>query len=106
MIRELTSETFQEVIASDMPVLVDFWAPWCGPCRMVGPFIEKLAETYEGKAIVCKMNVDDSPDIAMSYKVSSVPAVFLFKNGEVLQKAIGARPAKFYDQMLAEQVQD
>lgn len=106
MIRELTSETFQEAIASEMPVVVDFWAPWCGPCRMVGPFIEKLAETYAGKAVVCKLNVDEAPDVAAMYKIVSIPAVFLFKNGEVLQKAIGARPGKFYEQMLEDQLKD
>ena len=100
--KELTSENFQETIASEKPVLVDFWAPWCGPCRMVGPFIEKLAETYGDQAVICKLNVDEAPDVAATYKVVSIPTVMLFRNGELLRKEIGARPGKFYEQMLAD----
>jgi thioredoxin 1 len=90
----------QEVIKSDVPVLVDFWAPWCGPCKMVGPVLEQIAEQYAGKAKVVKVNVDDNKQIAGSLGIQSIPTVVLYKGGEVVEKVVGARPKGDFETML------
>jgi thioredoxin 1 len=90
----------QEVIKSDVPVLVDFWAPWCGPCKMVGPVLEQIAEQYVGKAKVVKVNVDDNKQIAGSLGIQSIPTVVLYKGGEVVEKVVGARPKGDFETML------
>lgn len=82
----------QEVLKSEMPVLVDFWAAWCGPCKMVGPIVEELANDYAGKAKVCKLNVDDCGRIAQSYGVMSIPTLILFKDGQEASRIVGFRP--------------
>ncbi|MBE6598596.1 MAG: thioredoxin [Ruminococcaceae bacterium] len=88
----LTKENFEaEVMNSDIPVLVDFWAPWCGPCRMLAPTIAELAEEYEGKAKVCKVNVDDEAELAGQFGIASIPTVLVFKNGEVTDTSVGVR---------------
>lgn len=79
-----------EALKSNLPVVVDFWAEWCGPCRMIGPIIEELADTFDGKAKVGKLNVDENPQVAMKYGVRSIPTVLFIKNGEVADKVIGA----------------
>jgi thioredoxin 1 len=87
---ELTAQNFEEeVIKSQLPVLVDFWAAWCGPCQRVAPYIEQLAKEHEGKLKVCKLNVDDVSDIASKYMVMSIPTFMIFKNGEVMEKKVG-----------------
>lgn len=91
----VTMNNFQkEVVESDKPVLLDFWAAWCGPCRMVAPTIDKLAKDYEGKAVVGKVNVDEEQGLAEQFKVMSIPSLFVLKNGEVVEKLVGARSAE------------
>ncbi|MCC7476444.1 MAG: thioredoxin [Pirellulales bacterium] len=82
----------QEVLQSSVPVLVDFWAPWCGPCRQIAPLIEQLAGENQGIVKVGKLNVDDAPNSAQSYGVSSIPTLMLFKNGEVIDRFVGLQP--------------
>ncbi|MHB1868693.1 MAG: thioredoxin [Nitrososphaerales archaeon] len=91
----------QEVEQAKVPVVVDFWAPWCGPCRMVSPVIEKLAEKYSGKLKVVKVNVDDNQALAMKFNIMSIPTVMIFKEGKPADQAIGAAPSEFYENMLA-----
>jgi thioredoxin 1 len=89
----VTSANFDElVMRSDKPVLLDFWAVWCGPCRMVGPTVEKLASAYEGKAVVGKINIDEEMALAEKFKVMSIPTLFVMKGGQVVDRVIGARP--------------
>ena len=80
------------VLESDVPVLVDFWAPWCGPCKMAGPVLEKIAGEYEGKLKVCKMNVDEERQVASQHGIMSIPTMFLFKNGQVVDQITGVTP--------------
>lgn len=88
----LTRENFEEeVLRGDLPVLVDFWATWCGPCRMLAPVIAEIAEAHEGVLKVGKVNVDEQPELATAYRVESIPTVFLFRSGEIAAKAVGFR---------------
>jgi thioredoxin 1 len=93
MAKELDSNTFKaEVLESGTPALIDFWAPWCGPCRMMTPIIENLAKKFEGKVTVAKLNVDNCPDIAAKYNVASIPSLIFFKNGEPVHTSLGVVP--------------
>ncbi len=84
----------QIVIKASLPVLVDFWAPWCGPCRMVAPVLEELAEEYNGKITIGKLNVDENVDSAKKYSIASIPTLIVFSKGKPLQQVVGARPKK------------
>ena len=97
-VQEVNAQSFDELIStSTVPVVVDFWAPWCGPCRMVGPVLEKLAEEHSDKISVAKVNVDDNQDIAARYGIMSIPTVIMFEGGAVKSQLIGARNQKDYE---------
>ena len=98
---KITRENFEnEVMKSNIPVLIDFWAPWCEPCRMMGPIIEQLAEEYEGKAKVGKVNVDEEGELSQAFGVMSIPTIVLVKDGKVVKQAVGARPKAEVEAML------
>ncbi len=96
----LTDANFQHVTQGAGPVLVDFWAPWCGPCRMVAPSVERLAQEYAGRAVVAKLNTDENPATAQRYKIMSIPALYIFKNGQVVDQMVGAQPYQVLEQHL------
>jgi len=105
-VKELNDQNFEaEVLKSELPALVDFWAPWCGPCRMVGPMVEELAKEYAGKIKVGKLNVDDNINTAAQYGVRSIPTLILFKGGKVASQIVGAQPkaelVKFINQVIS-----
>lgn len=101
---ELTDATFDETLKSDKPVLVDFWAEWCGPCKMIGPLVEELASDYEGKAVIAKLNVDENPQITARFGVRSIPTLLVFKNGQIVDKQVGAVPKSVLASKLQAQV--
>ncbi|MGV4415443.1 thioredoxin [Chryseobacterium sp. T1] len=102
MALEITDQSFQEtVLSSDKPVLVDFWAAWCGPCRMLTPIVEELASDFEGKAVVGKVDVDNNQNISMEYGIRNIPTILIFKNGQVVDKLVGVSPKEVIAEKLA-----
>ncbi len=102
--RVLSDANFDRALAGALPLLVDFWAPWCGPCRMVAPSVERLAQEYAGRAVVAKMNVDENPQTQQRYRILSIPTLLIFKHGQVADQIVGAQPYAVLQQRLARQV--
>ncbi len=102
---EITDANFEQIIASDKPVLIDFWAEWCGPCKMIGPLVEELAAEYEGKAVIGKVDVDSNPAVSAKFGIRSIPTLLVFKGGEVVDKQIGAVSKSVLSQKLDAQVE-
>ena len=101
---EITDQNFEEIIGSDQPVLVDFWAEWCGPCKMIAPVVEELASEYDGKAVIGKVDVDSNPEVSAKFGIRSIPTLLVFKKGEVVDKQIGAVPKNVLSQKLEAQM--
>lgn len=100
-VKELSESNFDaEVLQSDQPVLIDFWAPWCGPCRMVGPIVEELAAENADSVVIGKVNIDDNQTLATNYQVSSIPTLMVFKGGEVVDRFVGVQPKNRLQQAL------
>src|SRR4051794_1109886 len=91
-VQQITDSTFDQTVNAGKPVFVDFWAPWCGPCRIIGPIVEELAPSYQGKAVIGKVNVDDNPNIAQKFGVTSIPTLMMFKDGKIVDRAVGVMP--------------
>jgi len=100
MVLQITDESFKALMKENKPVVIDFWAEWCGPCRMVGPVIEELAKDYEGKAIIGKMNVDENDEVSGEYGIRSIPTILFFKNGNLRDKHIGVAPKNVLEEKL------
>ncbi|MGN0257887.1 MAG: thioredoxin [Bacteroides sp.] len=90
MVLQITDSNFQEILAQGKPVVMDFWAPWCGPCKMVSPIIDELAEAYEGRVIIGKCDVDENNDVAMEFGIRNIPTVLFFKDGQLVDKQVGS----------------
>ena len=98
---KLTDTNFkQEVLKSDLPVLVDFWAAWCAPCHMVAPIAEKIGKEHKGKLKVCKLNVDEAPEVASQYNIMSIPTLMIFKNGNVVEQMVGVAPGEYLEEKI------
>jgi len=101
---EITDSNFEEILNSEKPVMVDFWAEWCGPCKMVGPLVEEMAGEYDGKAVIAKVDVDNNPNVSAKYGIRSIPTMLFFKDGEIVDRQIGAVPKNVLTTKLDAQV--
>ena len=101
---EITDKNFDEIIKSDKPILVDFWAEWCGPCKMIGPIVEEMAGEYDGKAVIGKVDVDTNPEVSAKFGIRSIPTLLYFKDGEIVDKQVGAVPKAILAQKLDAQL--
>ncbi len=101
---EITDSNYNEILDSQKPVLVDFWAEWCGPCKLIGPVVEELAREYDGKAVIAKVDVDSNPTVSAKYGIRSIPTLLFFKNGEIVDKQIGAVPKSILAKKLEAQL--
>ena len=99
-VQQLTDSDFDSTVNGGKPVFIDFWAPWCGPCRIVGPIVEELAPNYDGKAVIAKMNVDDNPQVAQRFGVTSIPTLMMFKDGKLVDRMVGAAPRNALQQFI------
>ena len=104
-VKEITSANFnQEVLESDLPVLIDFWAEWCGPCKAIGPALEEISEAMGDKVTIAKLNIDENPSTPQTYNVRGIPTLLIFKNGEVAAEKIGAMPKSALEQWVTENI--
>ena len=101
---EITDASFADLIKSDTPVLVDFWAEWCGPCKMIGPVVEELANEFDGKAIIGKVDVDTNPEVSAKFGIRSIPTLLVFKGGEIVDKQVGAVPKSVLSEKIEAQL--
>jgi len=100
-ILNITKDTFEpQVLNAELPVIVDFWADWCGPCRMVLPILDQLADEFDGRALIAKVNVDESPELARQFDVMTIPTIIAFKNGEIIETSVGAIPKSGLEEMI------
>ena len=103
---EITDANFEEILKSEVPILIDFWAEWCGPCKMLGPVVEELANEYEGKAVIGKVNVDENAVVSAKFGVRNLPTLLIFKNGMIVDKQIGAVPKAVLTKKLEAQLSE
>ena len=101
---EITDANFEEILSTEQPVLIDFWAEWCGPCKMIGPVVSELANEYDGKAIIGKVDVDNNPEVSAKFGIRSIPTLLFFKNQEIVDKQVGAVPKAVLSQKLEAQL--